>query len=334
MKKIVWILFVPVFFFSCNIAENELSIIREGNKRYEEKKFLEAEGEYQKALNIDSTSFAANNNLASSFYKQKYYEKAETVLSGIVKNTTEKKKLAKAYYNLGNSQIKQAEKPIQEKDAAKAKEFVEKSIESYKNSLRNEPNDTDTKYNLSVATEILNLLNAQQAQQQNQSGDKDGDNKDGEQNQENKDNKDGKDSKNDQNKDQQNENDKDGDGIPDKVEQGDDKSQRDTDKDKKPDMSDTDSDNDGIPDNNEAGENPNKPKDTDKDGLPDYRDTDSDNDGIPDNEDADALPKNIQLSDEEAQKMLERMNMLDKDLQEKLKSEKAKSGKVKVVKDW
>ncbi len=334
MKTTIITIFIIALFFTISCKENDLSYIREGNSKYFEKKYRNAETSYQKAINMDSISFPANFNLANAFYKQEKYDKSENILQKIVKRETEKEKLGKAYFNLGNSQIKQAEKPMTEKDTENAIKFIEKSVESYKNSLRNNPNNNDAKYNYMYAKEILKLLQAQQAEQQKQEGDgdcdKNGDNKDGDKSDKNDKNKDG--DKNNQNTEQQN--DKDGDGIPDKVEQGDDKKQRDTDKDGKPDMEDTDSDNDGIPDSYEAGENPNKPKDTDNDGLPDYRDTDSDNDGIPDNEDPDALPKAVQISDEDAQRILDRQNKLDKDLQNKVKKAKARASKVKVDKDW
>ena len=85
---------------------------------------------------------------------------------------------------------------------------------------------------------------------------------------------------------------------------------------------------DGRPDSEEAGDNPNQPKDTDGDGTPDYRDLDSDNDGVPDKEDKqDNPPKQNQnqqqrpkdqMSEEEAQRLLNAIQQDENALQEKL----------------
>ena len=85
--------------------------------------------------------------------------------------------------------------------------------------------------------------------------------------------------------------DSDGDGIPDEIEQGEDRDHpQDSDGDGQPDYEDSDSDNDGIPDRVEAGADPLRPVDTDQDGIPDFRDTDSDNDGLSDAIEAGADP--------------------------------------------
>ncbi|MBT8091409.1 MAG: OmpA family protein, partial [Gammaproteobacteria bacterium] len=70
--------------------------------------------------------------------------------------------------------------------------------------------------------------------------------------------------------------DTDGDGIPDNIEN------TDADNDGINDAADTDSDNDSIPDGVEAGPVPGTPLDSDNDGAADFVDPDSDNDGIPD----------------------------------------------------
>ena len=95
--------------------------------------------------------------------------------------------LSKVYHNLGNSYLKQ-------------KEF-EKSINAFKNSLKKDDKDEDTRYNLAYAQRMLQ----QQQQQQKQDKDKkDQDKKDKEKNKDKKDDK-GKDKK-DQKQEQQQQN--------------------------------------------------------------------------------------------------------------------------------
>lgn len=264
----------------------ENSKIRKGNKLYSQKKYSLAEGEYQKAKDINENSIVARFNYASSQYKQENYKNTLEIfqnLSGIVRD---KDSLATIYYNIGNTNVRLAEDTLQQKSLGGAIQYLESALSAYKSSIKLNPKDKEAKTNYVIAKEMLDKLKKQQQQQQkkkNQDQNKD----------KNKDNKDDKDKKNDQNKDQDNngKKDTDKDGIPDEVEkknnQGKNQAKpQDSDKDGAPDYNDPDSDNDGIPDKIEAGSNPNNPQDTDKDGIPDYRDTDSNNDGVSDKEEA------------------------------------------------
>ncbi len=315
---------------SFSFSQKERKYIRSGNKNYENNDYNNAEVDYQKAKSIDTSSFAANFNLADTYYKQKKYDESEKQLLEMSKSQTEKENLADVYYNLGNTQLKQAEKLLSQRKAQDAMKKISQSIGNYKNSLRINPTDKNAKYNLSYASEVLKQLKKQQQQNQNQNNRQQKNNKD----------KENKNKGKDQNKDrnQGKNNDADNDGIPDKTEQNQTQQNKqqnpDTDKDGIPDYKDTDSDNDGIPDTYEAGKDPEHPKDTDKDGIPDYRDTDSDNDGIPDSKDPDAMPKTIKMSDQDAQRLLQYIKEQEKKTRKKMNLKKAKAKKVTVDKDW
>jgi tetratricopeptide (TPR) repeat protein len=144
------------------------SLMREGNRQYNAEKAEDAERSYRRALDVDEKSNIATFNLGDALYRQKKFEEAGKEFEKAASGTTDKMEKARAYHNLGNSYLQQ-QKP-------------KESIEAYKQALRNNPNDADTKYNLSYA---LNMLK-QQEQQQNQ------------------DNQDNKDNQDQQNKDQQN----------------------------------------------------------------------------------------------------------------------------------
>ncbi len=331
MKHTLYILFTLLVLSQPIFSQKERKYIRSGNKNYEKKDYGNAEVDYQKALTADSTSFAAEFNLADAYYKQKKYEQTEKQLTQLINSETDKEKLSKVYYNLGNTQLKQAENLLQKQKTSDAIKKISQSIENYKNTLRISPEDKDAKYNLSYASEVLKKLKQQQRQQQNQN------NQQQQQNQKDKENQNK--GKNESKDKQQGKNqDSDNDGIPDKVEKNQNQQNKqqnpDTDKDGTPDYKDTDSDNDGIPDTYEAGKNPQHPKDTDKDGIPDYRDTDSDNDGIPDSKDPDAMPKTVKMSDQDAQRLLQYIKEQEKETRKKMNLKKAKAKKVNVDKDW
>jgi tetratricopeptide (TPR) repeat protein len=145
------IILVPATF-----AQAERKYIRQGNKEYEKESFDESEVLYRKALEKNDASFAGEFNLADALYKQEKYEEAGRKFNYLAEKENDKKNLGALYHNLGNSLLQANQ--------------LEQSIEAYKNALRNNPADLETKYNLAYA---LSLLQQQQQQQQQQSNNQD-----------------------------------------------------------------------------------------------------------------------------------------------------------------
>jgi hypothetical protein len=147
--------------------------LRSGNRLYADSLFVKAEVEYRKALDVNPKSADAMYNLGNTLLMQQKAEDAMAQYQSAAKLETDKTKLAEIYHNMGV--ILQS-----------AKQYPQ-CIEAYKQSLRNNPKDDETRYNLALAQKLL------KDQQQNQ-----------DQNQEQQDQKqDQKDDKQDQNKDQQ-----------------------------------------------------------------------------------------------------------------------------------
>jgi Ca-activated chloride channel homolog len=174
-------------------AQTERKFIREGNKLYKEQKYSDAEISYRKALDKKNNSFAGAFNTASSLYKQGKYPEAAAMFDTMAKSQTNKSNLAKIYYNQGNAYIK----------ANKLNE----GINAYKNSLKLNPKDEDTKFNLSYANRLLKKQQDKDKKDKDKDKDKNKDNKD-KKDQDKKDqdkkDQDKKDNKDQQNKDQQN----------------------------------------------------------------------------------------------------------------------------------
>ncbi len=173
-NSILFLLFF-LFSFSTMHAQQEKKYIKEGNKDYENKKYSDAEKNYSKALNKNKDSYKGAFNLGDAYYKQNKFEEAAEQFQSITHKATSKDTLSKAYHNLGNSLLK-------------SKKYQD-ALEAYKNSLKNNPDDEDTRYNYSYAQQMLK----QQQQQQKQDKDK----------------KDNKDKKDDKKKDQKDKGDKD-----------------------------------------------------------------------------------------------------------------------------
>ncbi len=164
-------------------AQQEKKFIHDGNNQYKSKDFAGAAKQYEKAVIKNKDSYKGAFNLGDAYYNQGKYEDAANQFQLLTHRATSKDTLAKAYHNLGNSLLK-------------SKKYQE-SVDAYKSALKNNPNDEDTRYNLSYAQQMLKKQQEQQKKQQ----DKDNKNK------ENKDKKD-KDKKDNKNKDKKENKDK------------------------------------------------------------------------------------------------------------------------------
>lgn len=138
----------------------ERDFIRRGNRLYADSLFVKAEVEYRRALDINPQSVEAMYNLGNSLLNQQKPEEAmkmyqaaalqiPTNRKNIAIDDIDKVRLAQIYHNMGvllqNSQQ------------------LDACIDSYKNSLRNNPFDHETRYNLTLA-----MKQRQEQQQQNQ----------------------------------------------------------------------------------------------------------------------------------------------------------------------
>ena len=133
---------------------DEQKLVREGNKLYKEKKYTEAEKTYINALGKKSDSYRGTFNLGDAYYQQGKYKEASEQFEMLTARKTGDDTLSKVYHNLGNSYLKQKE--------------YEKCINAYKNALKKNADDEDTRYNLSYAQKMLK----QQQQKQKQDQDK------------------------------------------------------------------------------------------------------------------------------------------------------------------
>ncbi|MGZ4054877.1 MAG: tetratricopeptide repeat protein [Bacteroidia bacterium] len=146
-----------------SIAQQEKKFIHEGNNLYNNKNYSAAEKQYEKALIKNKDSYKGSFNLGDAYYNQGKYEEAANQFQLLTHRATSKDTLSKAYHNLGNSLLK-------------SKKYQE-SIDAYKNALKNNPNDDDTRYNLSYAQQMLRKQQDQQ-KKQDKNKDKDKDKKD------------------------------------------------------------------------------------------------------------------------------------------------------------
>lgn len=164
-------------------AQKESQNVNKGNKYFEKEKYVESEVEYRKGLEKNNNSFSGNFNLGNALYRQEKYEDAAKQFELAAASADgDKDRVAASYHNLGNSLLSAGQ--------------IEPSIDAYKQALRNNPTDHETRYNLAYAKKMLKQQQQQQQQQQQDNKDNKQDKKDQQQQQQQQENK-------DQNKEQQ-----------------------------------------------------------------------------------------------------------------------------------
>lgn len=145
--------------FSLLFAQQEGPDVRKGNRSYGKENYTESEVHYRRGLDKNSDSFESHFNLGDALFRQeKYpealeqYVEAEKCLK-VAEDLREEKlnsRLADTYHNIGN--------------ACYAQQQYDQAVAAYQQSLRHNPKDDETRYNLVKAMQQLK----QQQQQQNQ----------------------------------------------------------------------------------------------------------------------------------------------------------------------
>lgn len=184
MLKSKYILFAVFLLATVGVSAQkaERDYIRKGNRLFNDSVFVDAEVNYRKALEANPKSTVSMYNLGNTLSQQQKFQDAMEQYVSASKIEKDKMKLAHIYHNMGV--LFQAGK-----DYAKA-------VDAYKMSLRNNPADHETRYNLALAQKMLKDQQNQQNQDQNQDQNKDQQKQD-----QNKDKQ--KDQKQDEKKDQQ-----------------------------------------------------------------------------------------------------------------------------------
>lgn len=194
IKKAILILFAATLCSATAFAQVDRREVRSGNRAFKKGEFPKAEVDYKKALLKDSTSVAAQYNLANALYKNENYTEAEKYSKAALDSLSRSPRAADAYFNNGDIYLQQRR--------------WSEAIEAFKSSLRLNPGDMDAKSNLAYAQKMLEKEQQDQQNQdqnnQDQNQDNNDQNKDQNQDQNQDQNKDqNQDKKDDQNQDQQ-----------------------------------------------------------------------------------------------------------------------------------
>tara|TARA_R100000353_G_scaffold18871_2_gene17469 strand:- start:20537 stop:21412 length:876 start_codon:yes stop_codon:yes gene_type:complete len=156
-------------------AQNYLSEAQQSIKQDE---FATAEAKYRKAISLNPNSETAKYNLGTAYYSKAKNAQAMLRFKQAAGTATTKAEKHRAFHNLGNTFMNE-------------KKYTE-AVEAYKNALRNNPNDDETRYNLALAKDMLekNPPPPEDKNDENQDQNEEQDQENKEQDQQNQDNQD------------------------------------------------------------------------------------------------------------------------------------------------
>ena len=265
--------------------------LREGNKLYQKQKYADAEIAYKKALANYPDSPKSIYNTANAIYRQKRYKEAIEQYQYLAKNANDNALKAAAYHNIGNAYMQ-------------LKNY-QKAVAAYKNSLRKNPTDEKTRYNLALAQKLLK--NQQNKNNKNKNKNKNKNNKN--KKDKNKDDKKNKDKKNQDKKDKNK----------DKKKNKDEKDKNKKDKNKDDKKNKDKKDQDKKDKNKDDKKNPNQKQNKNEDKK--------------DKKEKQA-PQPGKLSPQQVQQLLQALQNEEKKTQDKMNAKKVKGVPVKTDKDW
>ena len=144
-----------LMFSICTFAQKaERDYLRKGNRLYKDSTYVDAEIYYRKALDANPNSTMSMYNLGNSLLYQNKPKEALEQYAAVANIEKDKEKLAKDLHNVGV--IWHTQKDYQ------------KAIAAYKDALRKNPHDDETRYNLALAMKMLKDGQQQNQEQQQQ----------------------------------------------------------------------------------------------------------------------------------------------------------------------
>ncbi|WP_367182400.1 aerotolerance regulator BatC [Winogradskyella sp.] len=115
------------------------NLVYNANELLEDNNYVEAEMEYRKAISKAPSKAVGSYNLAHSYYNKGSLDEALFRSQEAAKNATTKDEKHRAYHNIGNILMKN--------------DLCKEAVEAFKNALRSNPNDDETRYNFALAKE-------------------------------------------------------------------------------------------------------------------------------------------------------------------------------------
>jgi len=138
--------------------EQSNDLVYQGNELISENEFVSAEMEYRKAISKKQSNAIASYDLGNAYYNNERFEEALLRHTEAAQFAKTKEHKHKAWHNIGNALMK-AEK-------------CQEAVEAYKNALRNNPSDDETRYNFGLAKECAKKQQQEEEQKKDDKEDK------------------------------------------------------------------------------------------------------------------------------------------------------------------
>ena len=199
MDKLILILTLISINFCAFAQDEEKRNLYYGNTYFDEENYDDAIAYYQKAIVASPLSFKPHFNMANAYFRKNDFETASSLYSTIVDLAPTAYDKSKVYHNLGNAHL--------------LNQKIDDAIKAYESSLRLNPLDEETRYNLAYALYLKKEQEKQKQENKEQNQDENNQDENGNENEsenqnENGDpeNQDGNEDKNSEDENNENEN--------------------------------------------------------------------------------------------------------------------------------
>ncbi|WP_395045469.1 tetratricopeptide repeat protein [Flavobacterium sp.] len=139
MKKLIIYCLILITF--ATKAQEKDKFLPKGNEKFAEKNYVDAEANYRISQAKFKKKSKSSYNLGTTIYKQNQPSEAKYQFAKAISDAKTKPEKHQAFHNLGNSLMKEKE--------------YSGAVEAYKNALRNNPTDEETRYNYALAKKML-----------------------------------------------------------------------------------------------------------------------------------------------------------------------------------
>ena len=136
----IFLLFFSMFSIFCK-AQTDRQLIRKGNREFQKKNYVNAEIEFRKAIAFNPTNPQALYNLGTALLMQKKDSVAIKMLQKACKVEKTEVRKAQSFHNIGY--------------ICQSHQMYVEAIQAYKEALRYNPNDDETRYNLALCKKLL-----------------------------------------------------------------------------------------------------------------------------------------------------------------------------------
>lgn len=158
MKRYILLTIMGLLTVASIFAQADRQYLRSGNRQFREQNYVKAEAEYRKAVTNNPRNAQAIYNLGCALMMQQKDSAAVEQYENAGKLETSKLRKSKSYHNIGV--------------ICQRHQMYGEAIQAYEESLRNNPSDDETRYNLALCKRLQKKQPQNKDKNQQQKDDK------------------------------------------------------------------------------------------------------------------------------------------------------------------